>query len=110
MVFYGGGLHYMTAQSLLAMMQFHLPLEEVSAMPRLLSPSSPDREQTHLRLRVVEGKFSEEVLAAFGLDVKRLPPKGARFSQGLWVGIGRDPTGRFCAVSPKYGNGRAVAF
>lgn len=106
----GVGLHYMTAQSLLAIMQFRLPLEEVSAMPRLLFPSSLDREQTHLRLRVVEGEFSDELLTASGLDVKRLPPEEARFSQGLWVGIGRDPTGRYCAVSPKYGNGRAVAF
>jgi hypothetical protein len=62
------------------------------------------------RLRVVEGEFSDELLTASGLDVKRLPPEEARFSQGLWVGIGRDPTGRYCAVSPKYGNGRAVAF
>ncbi|MCZ8171760.1 MAG: gamma-glutamyltransferase [Brevundimonas sp.] len=66
----GVGLHYMTAQSLLAIMQFHLPIEEVSSLPRLLFPSSPDRKQTQLSLRFVEGEFPEELLKGIRLGRK----------------------------------------
>ncbi|NIJ35650.1 gamma-glutamyltranspeptidase/glutathione hydrolase [Sphingopyxis panaciterrae] len=107
----GVGLHYQTTQSLLNIVDFGMDLEQTANAPRLLLPISPDASQRELILRVIDGEFSDEVLDATGLEIKRLQPVEARFAQGLWVAIRRDQTtGELTAISPTYTNGQATAF
>jgi gamma-glutamyltranspeptidase/glutathione hydrolase len=107
----GVGLHYQTTQSLVNLLDFGMTLEETANAPRLLLPISPDGSHRELILRVVDGEFPESVLEETGLEVKRLQPVEARFAQGLWVAIRRDPeSGELTAISPTYTNGQATAF
>ncbi|QIB67010.1 gamma-glutamyltransferase [Kineobactrum salinum] len=106
----GVGLHYQATQSLLNIIDFGMTLEEAADAPRLLLPISPDGRQRELILRVVDGEFPEEVLAGSGLEFKALPPAEARFAQGLWVAVRRDPESHeLTAISPSYTNGQATA-
>lgn len=106
----GVGLHYQTTQSLLNVIDFGMTIEDAANAPRLLLPISTDGSQRELLLRVVEGEFSDDVLAATGLEIKSIPPADARFAQGLWVAVRRDPgTGELTAISPTYTNGQATA-
>lgn len=106
----GVGLHYQTVQSLLNIIDFGMTVEEAVDAPRLLLPISPDGRQRDLILRVVEGEFPDELLAATGLEVKRIAPAETRFAQGLWVAVHRHPaTGELTAISPSYTNGQAAA-
>lgn len=106
----GVGLHYQTTQSLLNVIDFGMTIEEAADAPRLLLPISPDGSQRELILRVVDGEFPDEVLDATGLEIKSIPPAEARFAQGLWVAVRRDPqTGELTAISPRYTNGQATA-
>ena len=106
----GVGLHYQTIQSLLNVMEFGMTIEEAANAPRLLLPISPDGSHRELLLRVVEGEFPAELLEATGLEIKAIPPAEARFAQGLWVAVRRDPeNGELVAISPSYTNGQASA-
>ena len=106
----GVGLHYQTTQSLLNVIDFGMTLEEAADAPRLLLPISPDASQRELLLRVVEGEFADALLDATGLRFKIIPPGEARFAQGLWVAVRRDPdSGELTAISPRYTNGQATA-
>ncbi|MDO9370717.1 MAG: gamma-glutamyltransferase [Sphingopyxis sp.] len=106
----GVGLHYQTTQSLLNVIDFGMTIEQAADAPRLLLPISPDGGQRDLILRVVDGEFSDELLDATGLEIKSIPPAEARFAQGLWVAVRRDPaTGDLTAISPRYTNGQAAA-
>ena len=106
----GVGLHYQTTQSLLNVIDFGMTIEEAADAPRLLLPISPDGSQRELILRVVDGEFPDDLLAATGLEIKSIPPAEARFAQGLWVAVRRDPqTDDLTAISPRYTNGQAAA-
>lgn len=106
----GVGLHYQTTQSLINVMDFGMSVEEATDAPRLLLPISPDGNQRELILRVVQGEFPDSVLEATGLEIKTITPAEARFAQGLWVAVQRDPeTGEMTAISPSYTNGQATA-
>lgn len=106
----GVGLHYQTTQSLLNVIDFGMTIEEAADAPRLLLPISPDGSQRELILRVVDGEFPGELLDATGLAIKSIPPAEARFAQGLWVAVRRDPaSGELTAISPRYTNGQAAA-
>jgi len=107
----GVGLHYQTTMSLLNVIDHGMDIEHAANAPRLLLPLAPDGETLKLILRVVDGEYSDAVLAETGLDVRRLSPAEVRFAQGLWVAIQRDTqTGKLVAISPSYTNGQAAAF
>lgn len=107
----GMGLHYQSTLSLLNILDHGMSIEQAANAPRLLAPMSPDGDFKKLILRVVDGEFSDQVLNESGLDVKRIKPLDARFFQGLWVAVQRDPaTGDVVAISPSYNNGQAAAY
>ncbi|WP_129793956.1 gamma-glutamyltransferase [Sphingosinicella sp. CPCC 101087] len=106
----GVGLHYQTTQSLLNVIDFGMTVEQAANAPRLLLPISPDGSQRELTLRVIDGEFPSELLDATGVEIKAISPAEARFAQGLWVAVQRDPdTGMLSAISPSYTNGQATA-
>lgn len=106
----GVGLHYQTTQSLLNVIDFGMTVEQAANAPRLLLPISPDGSQRELILRVIDGEFPRELLNATGVEIKAISPAEARFAQGLWVAVQRDPdTGMLTAISPSYTNGQATA-
>ncbi|MBL8267556.1 MAG: gamma-glutamyltransferase, partial [Steroidobacter sp.] len=107
----GMGLHYQSTLSLLNIIDHGMSIEQAANAPRLLAPMSPDGDFKKLILRVVAGEFPEEVLNESGLDVQQIKPLDARFVQGLWIAIQRDPaTGELVAISPSYNNGQAAAY
>lgn len=106
----GMGLHYQSAMSLLNVIDHGMTIEQAANAPRLLAPMALG-DFKKLILRVVDGEFSDEVLGETGFEVKRIKPIDARFMQGLWIAIQRDPeTGELLAISPSYNNGQAAAY
>jgi gamma-glutamyltranspeptidase/glutathione hydrolase len=107
----GVGLHYQTVMSLLNVIDHGMSIEQAANAPRLLAPIAPDGDFKKLILRIVDGEFSDDVLRETGLEVKRVAPAEARFMQGLWVAVQRDPaSGELVAISPSYNNGQAAAY
>ena len=109
------GLHQQTFQSLFNIVHFGMNVKEALDapaffMPRpIVDPASPETPPQWM-VRVMAGEFDDAVLEASGLPVEQLSAEERRYSQGLWVGIGRDPqTGELMAASHPYTNGRALA-
>ncbi len=108
------GLHQQTWQSLTNVLNFGMtPKEAVDApaffLPRPIGDFTAGETPTWV-VRVMEGAFPPEVLEASGLPVEQLPAEGRRYTQGLWVGISRDPeSGELRAASHRYTNGQAFA-
>lgn len=107
----GMGLHYQSVLSLLNILDHGMTVEQAANAPRLLAPMAPDGDFKKLILRVVDGEFPDHVLRETGLEVKRVAAADARFIQGLWVAIQRDPDSReLLAISPSYNNGQPAAY
>jgi gamma-glutamyltranspeptidase/glutathione hydrolase len=107
------GLHHQTVQSLVNIIAHNMDVEEVVNAPCLLSPEADTSDPTAPKwtVRVMEGAFPDSVLQQSGLPVKQIPASQRRYTQGLWVGIYRDPqTGKLKAVSPPYATGTAFAY
>ncbi|MEQ8955813.1 MAG: gamma-glutamyltransferase, partial [Gammaproteobacteria bacterium] len=107
------GLHLETFQSLTNVLGFGMTPKQALDAPSILSPqieSISDMSSLSQTVRVMEGEFSEELMEATGLPYKWMQPADRRYSQGLWVGITRDPeTGELNAASHYYTNGQALA-
>lgn len=109
------GLHQQTWQSLVNVMDFGMtPKEAVDApaffLPRPIGDFLAGEIPTWV-VRVMEGDFPPEVLEGSGLPVEELPATERRYTQGLWVGIARDPaTGELRTAAHPYTNGRAFAW
>ena len=109
------GLHQQTWQSLVNVMDFGMtPKQAVDAPAFFLPRPIGDLlagEIPKWVARVMEGDFPDDVLEASGLPVEQLPAEGRRYTQGLWVGVARDPaTGELRTASHPYTNGRAFAW
>jgi len=107
------GYHQQTVQSLINIMAHNMDVEEAVNAPCLLWPYIDATVPAGLKftVRVMEGAFPDSVIQATGLPVKQIPAKERRYTQGLWVGIYRDPlTGTLKAVSPPYATGTAFAY
>jgi len=107
------GLHYETYQALTNVLGFGMSPKEALDAPSILYPqmeSITDPTKMTQIVRVMEGEFSEELMERTGLPYKFMQPEDRRYSQGLWVGIARDPASRaLSAASHPYTNGRALA-
>lgn len=107
------GLHQQTVQSLVSIIAHNMDVEEAVNAPSLLMPSIDATVPTAPKytVRVMEGAFPERVLEESGLPVAKIPASERRYTQGLWVGIYRDPkTGKLKAASPPYATGTALAY
>ncbi len=107
------GLHQQTVQSLVNIIAHGMDVEEAVNAPCLLMPEVDATVPTTPKytVRIMEGAFPDTVLAQSGLPVKQIPAGERRYTQGLWVGIQRDPqTGKLKAVSPPYATGTALAY
>ncbi|MBY0434966.1 MAG: gamma-glutamyltransferase [Cyclobacteriaceae bacterium] len=107
------GLHQQTVQSLVNIMAHNMDVEEAVNAPCILMPEADATVPTAPKwtVRVMEGAFPDSVLQQSGLPVKQIPASERRYTQGLWVGIYRDPqTGKLKAVSPPYATGTAFAY
>ncbi|MFM7092453.1 MAG: gamma-glutamyltransferase [Bacteroidota bacterium] len=107
------GLHQQTVQSLINIIVHKMDVEDVVNAPCLLMPHVDVTVPAAPRftVRVMEGSFPDSVLRSSGLPVKQIPASERRYTQGLWVGIYRDPmTGKMKAVSPPYATGSALAY
>ncbi len=107
------GLHLQTFQSLTNVLGFGMTPKEALDAPSILLPQMEgigDPTKATQTVRVMQGDFSEELMEATGLPYKWMQPEDRHYSQGLWVGIARDPrTGRLSAASHPYTNGQALA-
>lgn len=107
------GLHQQTVQSLVNIIAHNMDVEEAVNAPCLLMPDADATVPTAPKwtVRVMEGAFPDSVLQRSGLPVKQIPGSERRYTQGLWVGIYRDPqTGKLKAASPPYATGTALAY
>lgn len=107
------GLHQQTVQSLVNIIAHGMDVEEAVNAPSLLMPETDLSVPTapKFTVMVMEGAFPDSVLQSSGLPVKQIPASQRRYTQGLWVGIHRDPqTGKLKAVSPPYATGTAFAY
>ena len=107
------GLHHETFQSLTNFMDFGMTLKQALDAPSILYPKMDGLRDGGLpssTVRVMRGDFSMELLEATGLPFEEIEPEERRYSQGLWVAIGRDPeTGQLTAASHPYTNAQALA-
>ena len=107
------GLHHETFQSLTNFMDFGMTLKQALDAPSILYPKMDGLRDGGLpssTVRVMRGDFSMELLEATGLPFEEIEPEERRYSQGLWVAIGRDPeTGLLTAASHPYTNAQALA-
>ena len=90
-----------------------MDVEEAVNAPSILMPLADATVPTAPKysVRVMEDAFPDSVLAQSGLPVVKIPPGERRYTQGLWVGIQRDPkTGKLKAASPPYATGTALAY
>jgi len=118
------GLHVETLQSLVNVIDFGMSPKAALDMPSILYPrpaamlcpdnseSCPDEEKTpKFVVRVMEGAFDQELLEATGLPIEFVKAEERRYSQGLWVGIMKDPeTGDWVAGSHYHTNGQALGY
>ena len=107
------GLHQQTVQSLLNIIAFDMNVEEAVEAPCIFLPfiDASNPMQPKYTVRVMEGTFPAAVLEESKLPVMELPASERRYTQGLWIGIYKDPiTGRLEAASPPYATGRALAY
>jgi gamma-glutamyltranspeptidase len=118
------GLHLETLQSLVNVIDFGMSPKAALDAPSILSPriaamlcpdnseSCSDEEKTpKFVVRVMEGAFDQELLEATGLPIELLKAEERRYSQGLWVGIMKDPeTGDWVAGSHYHTNGQALGY
>jgi hypothetical protein len=91
----------------------NMDVEEVVNAPCLLMPDADYSvpEAVKVTVRVMAGAFPDSVLQKSGLPIKQIPASERRYTQGLWVGIYRDPlTGKMKAASPPYATGTAFAY
>ena len=109
------GLHQQTFQSLFNTIHFGMNVKEALDapaffLPRVVGDAASAETPPQWVVRVMAGEFDENVLEASGLPVEQLPAEKRRYTQGLWVGISRNPeTGELMAASHPYTNGRAFA-
>jgi gamma-glutamyltranspeptidase/glutathione hydrolase len=107
------GFHQQTVQSLVNIIAHDMDVEEVVNAPSLLMPDADYSvpEAVKVTVRVMAGAFPDSVLQKSGLPIKQIPASERRYTQGLWVGIYRDPlTGKMKAASPPYATGTAFAY
>jgi gamma-glutamyltranspeptidase/glutathione hydrolase len=107
------GLHHQTVQSLLNIMAHNMDVEEAVNAPSILMPLADltDPASPKFTVRVMEGAFANSVLEQSGLPFVKIPASERRYTQGLWVGIYRDPQlGKLKAASPPYATGTALAY
>jgi gamma-glutamyltranspeptidase/glutathione hydrolase len=107
------GLHHQTVQSLLNIMAHNMDVEEAVNAPSILMPLADMTvpASPKFTVRVMEGAFADSVLEQSGLPFVKIPASERRYTQGLWVGIYRDPqTRKLKAVSPPYATGTALAY
>lgn len=107
------GLHHQTVQSLLNIMAHNMDVEEAVNAPSILMPAADlsDPASPKFTVRVMEGAFADSVLEQSGLPFVKIPASERRYTQGLWVGVHRDPqTGKLKAASPPYATGSALAY
>lgn len=107
----GSGLHHRTMQALLNLTVYGKTLEEAVNTPDFFGCAT-DPATGMLTVQVPKGRFPLEVLEATGLPFTEIDTEGARFgSEGIWIGITRDPkTGFLKAVSHNRNNSAALAF
>lgn len=107
------GLHQQTVQSLLDIMAYDMDVEDAVNLPSIFLPATDATIPTAPKytVRVMEGAFPDSVLQSSGLPVEQIPANQRRYTQGLWVGISKDPkTGQLKAASPPYATGSAFAY
>ena len=107
------GLHQQTVQSLLNIILFDMDIEASINAPSILFPLADYTNpfSPKYTIRVMEGEFPKKVLEESGLTIQEVPASERRYTQGLWIGIHRDPiTKKLKAVSPPYATGRALAY
>ncbi len=107
------GLHQQTVQSLVNIIAHNMDVEDAVNAPAILMPLADATVPTAPKysVRVMEGAFPDSVLDRSGLPVVKIPASERRYTQGLWVGIYRDPkTGKLKAASPPYATGVALAY
>jgi len=107
------GLHLETFQSLTNVLGFGMSPKAALDAPSILYwqiDGIEDPSNLSQTVRVMRGDFPAELLEETGLPYKLMEPEDRRYSQGLWVGVARDPkTGQLTAASHPYTNGRALA-
>jgi gamma-glutamyltranspeptidase / glutathione hydrolase len=108
----GAGLHQRTFQALANMMHFGMTVDEAVNAADFLLPDT-DMKTGQLTFRVPEGRYPTAVLDEVGYRYQEMASTDRMFavSEGLWVGISRDPkTGVLRAASYNRGNSAAVAW
>jgi gamma-glutamyltranspeptidase / glutathione hydrolase len=107
----GAGLHHRTLQALLNLTLYGKSLREAVDTPDFFG-CGMDVGSGEATIQVPRGKFPPEVLKGSGVRFVEIDTEGARFgSEGIWVGISRDPaTGLLQAVSHNRNNSAAFAY
>jgi len=107
----GSGLHHRTFQALLNLTLYGKSLREAVDTPDFFGCGA-NPETGALTVNLPKGRFSPQTLADMGLPYEEFETEGARFgSEGIWVGIRRDPaTGLLQAVSHNRNNSAAFAY
>lgn len=107
----GAGLHHRTLQGLLNFTAFGKSLRESADSPDVFG-CGVDPKTGEGTLHVPNGQFSPAVLRESGVRFNEIDSEGARFgSEGLWIGISRDPpTGELQAVFHNRNNSAALAY
>lgn len=107
----GSGLHHRTLQALLNITLYGKTLREAVDTPDFFG-CGVDMTTFAITLHVPKGKFPQHVLEATGMAYREFDSEDARFaSEGIWVGIRRDPeTGLLQAVSHNRNNSAAFAY
>lgn len=106
----GAGLHQVTAQCLLGVLEQGLDPAAAAAAPAFHLPAfGPTGQAT---ARVVEGEFEPELLEAvraLGQPVEELSPQEARGARGYWIGVRITGSGELVGASPGHLNGCVLA-
>ena len=107
----GAGLHHRTLQGLLNFTAYGKSLRE-SVDTADFFGCGVDPKTGEVTLHVPKGRFSPAVLRESGVRFVEIDSEGARFgSEGIWIGISRDPaTGELQAVSHNRNNSAAFAY
>ena len=107
----GSGLHHRTLQCLLNFTAGGMSLRDAVNTPDFFG-CQVDPKTFQLTMQVPKDKFPLDVLVESGLPYVEIGSENARFgSEGIWIGISRDPkTGQLEAVSHNRNNSAAFAY